>query len=135
MAATTERPRSTTSSVPPASFQYQNLMMCERVTKTRQNRPTSELNAQQPLQFGQDLTIGDGFTGFIILQHGGLLIDLLCTILLGKTLLHAGLLYCLSEAVKKPYREPTWKAHTFPTEAGIFGGGATSFSRSILAIL
>ena len=79
--------------------------------------------------------IGNGLAGFIILQYGGLLIDLLGTILLGKTLLHAGLLYRLRETVKNCSREDTWRARTFPTEAGIFGGGATSFSRSILAIL
>ena len=128
-------PRPTTSLVPPTSFQFRYLTVgVSGATQTRWRGRTSELYTQRSLEFGQDLGVGDGLAGFIILKHGRLLVDLLCTILLGKTLLHTGLLNRLRETVRKLHRKNTWKIRTFPTEAGIFGGGATSFSRSILAI-
>jgi len=64
-----EGPRSTTSSAPPASFQYQNLTAgVSDVTQTRGDcQYTSQLYAQYPLQFGKDLGIGDSLAGFIVL--------------------------------------------------------------------
>lgn len=52
------------------------------------NTRTAKLHAQRPLELAEDLGVRDGATRLIVLDDGGLLVDLLREVLLRHLLLH-----------------------------------------------
>ena len=53
------------------------------------NKRTTQLNSESPLELPEDLRTGDGLPRLVVLNDGGLLVDLLREVLLGELLLHA----------------------------------------------
>lgn len=61
------------------------------------DKRTSEFDAEHALELSEDLGVGDRAAGLVVLEHAGLLVDLLRAVLLGQLLLHARLLDRLAD--------------------------------------
>ena len=94
---------------------------------------TTEFNLEDTFHLCENLYVRDGLARLVILKHGGLLVDLLCEILLCELELETCCGDGLHGRVSGKFEQRP-RVLTFPTLGATLGGGATSLSRSSLAM-